>query len=313
MVQVYAEPYAKRHYASFFSAAFAYRVFVPCLAVIVSFVIALSTGDMWIKNNVYLEQPDVRFGYDLVLVLETSQPGQERVWTTFAGVNSALGDMLLAADVQAAEQDINKDGHTDVIDVRVTSRGLRNYEVHSVKLVMTFNYQLNHRISLDMKTLAFVQHASPLAGAALHADGELMLRQRNAILDGTLRATYTSDIINWARHVSDVRSASDLHLEGLISSYLDRNETTYLDVRHPVWVAGQGDTFTVNARVRIPTHQQILFRPGGFEVAKFGWIQFLSILAIFVPVVYWVDWVFFHFRVFTTRVVHDLQPKVHRF
>ena len=118
-----------------------------------------------------------------------------------------------------------------------------------------------------------------------------------------------------------------------------------------VWVAGQGDTFTVNARVRIPTQQSVNYMPNGFQarrfthtaaillshsnsrtriptlhserfptnvwpipqVAKFGWIQFLSILAIFVPVVVWMDWVFFHFRVVPTRVVHDLQPKTHRF
>ena len=35
----------------------------------------------------------------------------------------------------------------------------------------------------------------------------------------------------------------------------------------------QGDTFTVNARVRIPPQQAVAFNPGGFEVAKFGWIQ----------------------------------------
>lgn len=41
--------------------------------------------------------------------------------------------------------------------------------------------------------------------------------------------------------------------------------------------------------------------------------QFLAILAIFAPVVWWADWVFFHFRVLPTRVVHDLAPKTHRF
>lgn len=41
--------------------------------------------------------------------------------------------------------------------------------------------------------------------------------------------------------------------------------------------------------------------------------QFLAILAIFAPIVYYADWVMFHFRVLPTRVVHDLQPKTHRF
>lgn len=32
-----------------------------------------------------------------------------------------------------------------MIDVRVTARGLQGYSVHSVKLLMTFDYQLNVR------------------------------------------------------------------------------------------------------------------------------------------------------------------------
>lgn len=44
---------------------------------------------------------------------------------------------------QAAEQDYDKDGLTDVIDVRVTARGIQGYNVHSVKMLMTFDYQLN--------------------------------------------------------------------------------------------------------------------------------------------------------------------------
>lgn len=51
---------------------------------------------------------------------------------------------------QAAEQDVDKDGLTDIIDVRVTARGLQGYSVHSVKMLMTFDYQLNVRATLDL-------------------------------------------------------------------------------------------------------------------------------------------------------------------
>lgn len=120
----------------------------------------------------------------------------------------------------------------------------------------------------------------------------------------------------------------------------------------------------MNARVRVPTNQPVVYKPNGFAVAKFGWIQartrrrtagrretppaplperpparppmvataaspshmnmrlfspdfprrqFLSMLAVFYPLVYWSDWVVFHFRILKTRVVSDLQPKTHRF
>lgn len=74
---MYREPYAKRHYANLLSSAVFYRLVAPILAIIVSFVIALTTGDMWIKNSEFLEQPLVKFGYDLVLVLEVRNRSKE--------------------------------------------------------------------------------------------------------------------------------------------------------------------------------------------------------------------------------------------
>ena len=215
-----------------------------------------------------------------------------------------MGASLLAANVQAAEQDVNKDGLVDLIDVRVQAAGLAGYPVHSVKLVMTFNYQLNvrpprrpgsragplrapdtpsptppgsavrrrragacgagheiHRVPAARLPGARQRAARGRRGAlALAQRGrqgrgrrhtrraipahprsrpQLVLRQRNALLDGSMRAKYTSDLVNWARSAADLRGAAELQLATLFSAYLDRNETTVLQAEHPIWVAGQ--------------------------------------------------------------------------
>ena len=54
------------------------------VSLILAFVIALTTGGLWVKTHSYVTQPSVRFKYDVVLVLETNTPGHERVWSTFA-------------------------------------------------------------------------------------------------------------------------------------------------------------------------------------------------------------------------------------
>ena len=76
--QVYAEPYVKRHYAGRCSAAWCLPFFGVVVAVIISFVLALSTGELWIKEHTFSAQPDVKFTYEVLLVLEVrhAHPGR---------------------------------------------------------------------------------------------------------------------------------------------------------------------------------------------------------------------------------------------
>jgi len=45
-------------------------------SLILAFVIALTTGGLWVKTHSYVTQPHVRFKYDMVLVLEVG-PDQQ--------------------------------------------------------------------------------------------------------------------------------------------------------------------------------------------------------------------------------------------
>ena len=54
-------------------------------------------------------------------------------------------------------------------------------------------------------------------------------------------------------------------------------------------------------------------RPRRIEVLKFGWIQFLATLVVFLYVLRWFEWFLFHHRLLHTRVISDLQLKAHRF
>lgn len=315
MVQVYAEPYVKRHYAGRCSAAWCLPFFGVVVAVIISFVLALSTGELWIKEHTFSAQPDVKFTYEVLLVLETGVPGEERVWSSVEALNELYYDQLVAVDVQATETDTNYDGKADLVDVKITSHGVA--PVHSVKLLMGFDYKLSGATALDMRTLAYVAHASPLAGAALHVDGELQLRQREPLPEGgratTHRGAAGSPFAALLPGVDGTTGLAALQLGGVFNQYLFRNETTVYDYAFPVWHAGSGGEFEVKARVRIPPHQEVKFRPGPLTVAKFGWVQIFAFLFPLLWLLSQALWVVYHYRVLYTRVVSDLSPKTHRF
>lgn len=283
-------------------------------SLILAFVIALTTGGLWVKTHTYVTQPTVRFKYDMLLVAETATPGQEKVWSTFDSVNSLMGNKLMAVDIQASHQDVNMDGRMDVIDVKAVARGLGN--VHGVKALMAFDYAINGRVDLAMNGLAYASYASPLPGSGLFVDGYLRLEQRDAIRAGDTRRAYNVSVFPFAEHgeaAGDTREAASLRLPVILNEYNFRNETTYLDAKTPVWEAAKSGDFTFHARIRIPTSQQVLYRPNFLELCKFAWVQILAIYVIFWWLFSKFEYVIFHHRIVGTRVVSDLQAKSHRF
>lgn len=147
-------------------------------------------------------------------------------------------------------------------------------------------------------------------------DGYLRLQQRDAIQAGTTRLVYNHSVFPFAEHgemVGDAREAASLRLPVILNAYNFRNETTFLDAQTPVWESSQSSEFVFHARVRIPTSQQVLYRPGFLELCKFAWVQILAVYVIFWWLFSKFEYVVFHHRLVTTRVVSDVQPKSHRF
>lgn len=288
----------------------------PAVAsLIIAFSIALTSGGLWVKTHTYVTQPSVRFKYDMLLVFETANgPGAERVWSTFDSVNYLMGNKLAAVDISASEQDVNSDGKVDLIDIKAVVRGVG--DVQGVKALMAFDYSLGGRVDMVMNGMAYAAHSSPLAGSGLYVDGYLRLDQRDAIPAGFTRHDYNYSVFPFAEHgeeKGDTREAATLRLPVVLNQYNFRNESTYLDAKTPVWEAGASPDFTFQARVRIPTSQQVLYRPTTLELWKFAWVQILAIYIIFWWIFSKFEYVVFHHRIVDTRVVSDLKEKSHRF
>lgn len=62
-LQVYKEPYCRRHHAAFFSFPVVFRVIGYLIVIVLAYVLAYASGDMWIKRRTDGEQPDVQFAY----------------------------------------------------------------------------------------------------------------------------------------------------------------------------------------------------------------------------------------------------------
>lgn len=155
-----------------------------------------------------------------------------------------------------------------------------------------------------MQSLVYLQHSSSVPGAKLFISGDLRLQQRTPLPHRGLYNIYNVSVIDGS---SPFASAYDL--ENIIRSYQDRNLTTALSCPTPVWTVGRAaaSPFELKAEIRYPM-EVISYRPGFWETIKFAWIQYVSVLLIFLWVFERIQRFVFQNQVLTTVPVPVGKP-----
>lgn len=230
------------------------------------------------KRSSYEEQPTVRFQHQVLLVaLLGSEPGGFLAWSTFPAFNRLQEGHLRVPLVSAREEDRNQDGKMDMLHFKLELPLQSTEQVLGVQLILTFSYQLHRMSTFVMQSMAFLQSSFALPGSQLYVNGDLRLQQKQPLGYGGLDVRYNVSVINGTSPF-----ASDYDLTRIVAAYQERNVTTILTDPSPIWLVGRAAEapFVVNAVIRYPV-EVISYLPGFWEMIKFAWIQYVSILLIF--------------------------------
>ncbi|XP_059402142.1 transmembrane protein 231 [Carassius carassius] len=228
-------------------------------------LVAYRSQGFWLKRSTYEEQ---------------ATAGSYIAWSTFPNFNQLIGDSLRIPSVSVQEEDRNQDGKSDFLVLQINIPLKPEEQMFGVQLLLTFSYQLFRMSTVVMQTLAFVQRSSPVPGSQLFICGDLKLNQRTPLPHRGLHSTYNVSVINGSSLF-----ASTYDLTNIIRLYQQRNLTTDLSGVIPVWTLGRAvnSPFQISAQINYP-EETITYRPGFWETIKFAWIQFVSILLIFLLV-----------------------------
>lgn len=284
---VYAHPALIRYRTCVCTRATLFVCVVLGLTYISPLLVAYRSQGFWLKRNSYEEQPVVKFQYDLILLGVTDTTGNYLAWSTFPNFNRLIGDNLRIPEISAQEEDKNQDGKSDVLLLQISVPLKPAEQMFSVQLLLTFSYQLFRMSTVVMQTLAFIQHSSPVPGSQLFICGDLRLNQRTPLPHRGLHSTYNVSVIDGSSPF-----ASTYDLTNIIRLYQQRNLTTHLSGVIPVWTVGRAANapFQISAQINYPV-EMIDYQPGFWETIKFAWIQYVSVLLIFL-------WVFQHIQTF---------------
>nr|F7B645.1 RecName: Full=Transmembrane protein 231 [Xenopus tropicalis] len=287
LYEVYSHPALLRYRSSICSKATLFILIVLLLTYIPPLLVAFRSYGFWLKTSTYEEQPNVRFQYDVLLIALSSTTGNYLAWSTYPGFNNLVGDKLRLPHISAREEDRNQDGKMDLLNFQLELPLQPTDNIYGVQLILTFSYQLSKMSTFIMQSMALIQYSSPIPGSQLYMNGDLKLQQRQPLNHRGLDTTYNVSVINRSSPF-----ASTYALTNIISSYQERNVTTVLNAPNPLWIVGRAasDPFVIKAVIRYPV-ESISYVPGFWEMLKYAWIQYVSILLIFL-------WVFERIKIF---------------
>jgi hypothetical protein len=106
---------------------------------------------------------------------------------------SADDHSLLTA--QSFENDIDRDGKTDTVEVTLTMPLDRGETVQHASAMLFFDYQLGDGMSVDMEGVVFVDGSSPISGQSMWVGGDLRLRQLKPIAYRATVDVYSESVL----------------------------------------------------------------------------------------------------------------------
>ncbi|XP_070254370.1 transmembrane protein 231 isoform X2 [Myotis yumanensis] len=258
LYELFSQPVERGYRAGLCSKAALFLLLATALTYIPPLLVAFRSHGFWLKRSSYEEQPTVRFQH------------------------------------QTREEDRNQDGKMDTLHFKLELPLQSTEHVLGVQLILTFSYQLHRMSTFVMQSMAFLQSSFAIPGSQLYVNGDLRLQQKQPLSYDGLDVRYNVSVINGTSPF-----AYDYDLTHIVAAYQERNITTILTVPNPIWLVGRAAEapFVINAVIRYPV-EVISYLPGFWEIIKFAWIQYVSILLIFL-------WVFERIKrfVFQNQVV----------
>lgn len=286
--EVHREPLYRRYYASLFSGSCCYAIAFGFILIFLPLIIAYNSSDFWIKEDVVYEQPRVSYRYQTLVQLHGSRAGLpfSLFYSTSPTINKLHSTELRMPLFHSAEQDDNRDGRTDRIEINMQMPLAPYEEVYSFTAIVYCDSTVNMRAKYTIDALSFANYESRSPIAQLSLDGDLLFRQTWPLtVKGGYRLPYANDPLI---DLSLDTSAEDVSISKIMQRYNARNfsmvySKNYEMVERTVNVVPSDNSsilyFNASMVIRIPA-QPIRYTPAVSSVLKHAWIQYLSFFVV---------------------------------
>ncbi|XP_046555549.1 transmembrane protein 231-like [Haliotis rubra] len=303
--EVFTHPELRRYRASVCSKATLFMFGILVLTFIPPLFVVYRSHGFWQKEAYYREFPAVTFKRDLMIVVELQDSGEYVTYSTYQKYNLLQQERLRVPVIKTREEDSNGDGQADrmVLNIEMPLTDAEN--VVGVKLLLFYYYRLQKFSSFYMESLGYIEHFSPNPGAELEVFGTLRFRQKQPLNHRGIDTRYNGSLINQTSTFADT-----YELSTIFRSYSQRNASTMLEDQYKIWKSGRGTgkPFLISATIDYP-EDVYLYTPGFWYLIKWGWIQYIAVLFLFIFVFERVKVFIFQNQFVTTHVDRAFKEK----
>ncbi|CAM1299132.1 TMEM231 (predicted) [Pycnogonum litorale] len=273
--ELYKHPQYFIYKSSFWSKASAFKIITTLVTFIAPLLIAYRSQGFWKKEDSYREQPDVHYKHEIILMIQTQKDFVG--WSSFSSYNQLLQKHLRVPMIKSHQKDVNYDGKLDSITFTIEFPIKNDENITGISLLLLFDYKLYRYSFLQMESFVYVQHSSSIAGSSLSVVGDLKIVQKQNLGHKGRDNRFNSSVIN---KISNF--AEDFNLYKILSDYSERNVSTRLENIYTVWNPsyGKAERFKLNLKIQVP-EETIKYSLGFWQLMKWAWIQYVSILLIF--------------------------------
>ncbi|KAI9551937.1 hypothetical protein GHT06_022274 [Daphnia sinensis] len=266
LITFHSIPLVREYQSTWISRAsfFAGLCFLVCA--IAPFLVAYSSHGFWVKHHLHREKPNVHFKYQALLLARS--PTSDITWSTFTEYNLLSSQYLHFPSITVSERDENDDGFMDGLDLKLEfeSDGTINF----ICMFLIFSYRLKDIATINMESLGVIQYDSGIPLTGLHFVGDLQWVQKRMIDFWQTDNRYNQTAVG------------PFEISDLLRAYNARDYVTELRNGHYVPMYGPSDGLvTIHTYIRY-TEAMLEYAPGLWNVLKWAWIQYASVLLVFV-------------------------------
>ncbi|XP_059483282.1 transmembrane protein 231 isoform X2 [Neocloeon triangulifer] len=247
----------------------------------------------WLKTDQFDEQPSVHFKHQFLFLADISGTQGPIFCGTFPSVAGQFNSRKNRCPlVKSKEIDFDHDGKIDEIHFDLEILLDNDEDIFGTTLLLLLDYKLNALCHVNMEGVGLVQFNHPVAGGALSVVGDLELLQKTAFGKRFAPGEKLQDVISADKEVT-------FDIANFLENYAKRNASIQLRNTYYSWIGGRASDqpFKLNVKLLVP-QQNVKYIPGFWQVMKWAWLQYLSMLLV-------VKWVAYNLRyyIFTNQLV----------
>ncbi|KAK6619054.1 hypothetical protein RUM44_003436 [Polyplax serrata] len=271
--EVYAQPVKLKYKSTVCSKSTVFAFFTTVLSFLLPLLVGYRSQGFWLRNAEYREQPTIQFKHDYLMYIETDRPDRPILCSNLPFTK----EFDRCSVIKSREEDNNRDGKYDELLMEIEVDMSSNIEIYTIYLIIVFDYVLQKQCLLQMESLGIVQFTSGLPGSRFDYTGDLRLVQKQLLVTRGRDLRYNHSVF-----IPNDNGEYDFNLNRIIRNYAKRTVSTRLDNSYQMWTSGVllNEPFRINLNINYP-EESVKYKPSFWHVMKWAWIQYFSLLFIF--------------------------------